>query len=434
MGWRRHLRYFVPAPFVAFLLFSAWRVGYIIGYWPDVNEVHSETLALIGVCLAGCTAYDIARHDVDYLRTISSTSIRLSWYLCGLGALYALIYNIVTIVVLYAVCLSGDPGGSPWWSIPIMGLIWSLFSVGLGGVIGRSLHTKPRLAAIVGFIAGMAVVVLALMAGLLRVVPKILFLRPYSSGNYVGYVEQAVQLRPVVVGVVVGSVLAAVLIFVTTAEWVRSKKLLSLALPIIAVFSIAATVIGINGPLVTAREKPSNPSCTRSADGARYCSWPEDESTVREVDKNWSAFLSELNELGFGVDAGEYAPKKVGGDFPLMAADAGRSSTLVFRDLAETVIAQHSDEAGCELSETDGVSTIYIVAEWIADHFGDKPVRDVIGGGNGPGTSDAQKWMDKNTEGRPFQEQEERMKNITGDLKACIASSGKDNAQDDSGK
>ena len=65
MGWRRHLRYFVPAPFVAFLLVATCRVGYIIGYWPDVNEVHSETLALIGVCLAGCTAYDIARHDVD---------------------------------------------------------------------------------------------------------------------------------------------------------------------------------------------------------------------------------------------------------------------------------------------------------------------------------------------------------------------------------
>ncbi|MBY0795217.1 hypothetical protein [Corynebacterium parakroppenstedtii] len=430
MEWRRHLRYFVPAPFVAFLLFATWRVGYIIGYWPDVNEVHSETLALIGVCLAGCTAYDTARHDVDYLRTISSTCIRRSWYLCGLGARYALIYNVVTIVVLYAVCLSGDPGGYPWWSIPIMGLIWSLFSVGLGGVIGRSLHTKPRLAAIVGFIAGMTVVVLTLMAGLLRVVPKILFLRPYSSGNYVGYVEQSVQLRPVVVGVVIGIALVAVLIFVTTADWVRGKKLLSLALPVIAVFSVAATLVGINGPLVTAREKPSNPSCTRSADGARYCSWPEDESTVREVDKNWSAFLSELDELGFSVDAGEYAPKKVGGDFPLMAADAGRSSTLVFRDLAETVIAQDSDKSGCQLSETDGVSTTYIVAEWIADHFGDKPIHEVIGGANGPGTSDAQKWMDKNTDGRPFQEQEERIKNITGDLKACIASSEKSNAQD----
>lgn len=434
MGWRRHLRYFVPVPFVAFLLFSAWRVGYIIGYWPDVNEVHCETLALIGVCLAGCTAYDIARHDVDYLRTISSTSIRLSWYLCGLGALYALIYNIVTIVVLYAVCLSGDPGGSPWWSILIMGLIWSLFSVGLGGVIGRSLHAKPRLAAIVGFIAGMAVVVLTLMAGLLRVVPKILFLRPYSSGNYVGYVEQSVQLRPVVVGVVIGIALVAVLIFVTTADLVRGKKLLSLALPGIVIVSVVATLVGINGPLVTAREKPSNPSCTHSADGARYCSWPEDESTVREVDKNWSAFLSELDELGFGVDAGEYAPKRVGGDVTLMAADAGRSSTLVFHDVAETVIAQDSDKSGCELSEKDGVSTIYIVAEWIADHFGDKPVRDVIGGANGPGTSDAQKWMDKNAEGRPFQEQEERIKNITGDLKACIASSEKGNAQDNPGK
>ncbi|MGV0348373.1 hypothetical protein ACUY3R_05595 [Corynebacterium sp. 23_3061] len=341
-----------------------------------------------------------------------------------------MIYNVVTIVVLYAVCLSGDPGGSPWWSIPVMGLIWSLFSVGLGGVIGRSLYIKPRLAAIVGFIAGVAVVVLTLMAGLLHVVPKILFLRPYSSGNYVGYVEQSVQLRPVIFGVFIGIVLAAVLIFVTTAEWVRSKKLLSLALPGIAVFSVAATLVGINGPLVTAREKPSNPSCTRSADGARYCSWPEDESTVREVDKNWSAFLSELDELGFSVDAGEYAPKKVGGDFPLMAADAGRSSTLVFRDLAETVIAQDSDKSGCQLSETDGVSTVYIVAEWIADHFGDKPVRDVIGGANGPGTSDAQKWMDKNTEGQPFQEQEELIKNISEDLKACIASSEKGNDQD----
>ena len=113
-----------------------------------------------------------------------------------------------------------------------------------------------------------------------------------------------------------------------------------------------------------------------------------------------------------------------------MAADAGRSSTLVLHDVAETVIAQHRDEAGCELSETDGVSTISIVAEWIADHFGDKPIRDVIGGANGPGTSDAQTWMDKNTEGWLFREQEERIKNITGDLKACITSSSKDNAQE----
>ena len=113
-----------------------------------------------------------------------------------------------------------------------------------------------------------------------------------------------------------------------------------------------------------------------------------------------------------------------------MAADAGRSSTLVFRDLAETVIAQHSNEAGCELSETDGVSTIYIVAAWIADRFGDKPIRDVIGGAKGLGTSDAQTWMDKNTEGWPFREQEGRIKNITGDLKACITSSSKDNAQE----
>ena len=434
MGWRRHLRYFVPAPFVAFLLVATCRVGYIIGYWPDVNEVHSETLALIGVCLAGCTAYEIARHDVDYLRTISATSIRLSWYLCGFGALYASVYNVVTIAVLYAVCLSGDPGGSPWLSIPVMGLIWSLFSVGLGGVIGRSLHTKPRLAAIVGFIAGVAVVVLTLMAGLLRVVPKILFLRPYSSGNYVGYVEQSAQLRPVIVGVVIGIVLAAMLIFVTATDWVRGKKLLSLALPGIVIVSVVATLVGINGPLVTAREKPSNPSCTRSADGVRYCSWPEDESTVRKVDTNWSAFLSELDELGFSVDAGEYAPKKVGGDVPLMAADAGRSSTLVLHDVAETVIAQHSDKSGCELSETDGVSTTYIVAEWIADHFGDKPIRDVIGGANGPGTSDAQKWMDKNTDGRPFQEQEERIENIMRDIKACIASSEKGNVQDSPGK
>ncbi|MDU7286208.1 hypothetical protein [Corynebacterium kroppenstedtii] len=140
--------------------------------------------------------------------------------------------------------------------------------------------------------------------------------------------------------------------------------------------------------------------------------------------------MSELDEVGFRVDGGEYAPKKVGGDFPLMAADAGRSSTLVFRDLAETVIAQHSNEAGCELSETDGVSTIYIVAAWIADRFGDKPIRDVIGGANGLGTSDAQTWMDKNTEGWPFREQEGRIKNITGDLKACITSSSKDNAQE----
>lgn len=149
---------------------------------------------------------------------------------------------------------------------------------------------------------------------------------------------------------------------------------------------------------------------------------------MREVDKNWSALLSELDELGFSVDAGEYAPKKVGGDVPLMAADAGRSSTLVLHDVAETAIAQHSDEAGCEYSETDGVSTISIVAEWIADHFGDKPIRDVYGGANGPGTSEAQKWTDQNTEGRPFQEQEERIENITRDLKACIASSEKGNA------
>jgi|GEM_PF-4643411 putative membrane protein len=308
MGWRRHLRYFFPVPFVAFLLFAALRVGYIVGYWPDVNEVHSETLALIGVCLAGCTAYDIARHDVDYLRTISSTPIRLSWYLCGLGAL---VYNVGTIVVLYAVCLSGDPGGSPWWSIPVMGVIWSLFSVGLGGAVGRSLHTKLRLAAIVGFIAGMAVVVLTLMAGMLRVVPKILFLRPYSSGNYVGYVEESVQLRPVVVGAVVGIVLAAVLIFVTMADCVRDKKLLSLALSGIVIFSVVATLVGINGPLVTVREKPSNPSCTRSADGARYCSWPEDESTVREVDKNWSAFCLNWTRWGSGSTVVSMLPKKL---------------------------------------------------------------------------------------------------------------------------
>ncbi|MFE1538161.1 hypothetical protein [Corynebacterium bovis] len=334
---------------VLFALAGA-RGSHVQGYWPSAGDIIVENSVLTGIVLAAAAAWDAGHRSTGYTTVTAVSRARAARLILGPPVLWGLVALAVGTATVVAVVLSVHTGGTPWWELPVSAAAWTLLCAVTGTATGATFR-RPVVATVVAPIIVIILAAASSHAKTTAVLPRLVDLPNGSDALITRTPQTGVAVLTTLTALAVTALLATALT-AHPADTTPARRLTPTvtAAAVVAVLAAgtALTPLAAHGRPATNTDPRSTTTatavCTRTVDGARFCSWPEDTHLIDQVDRHWDPFITTLSTAGLPVPPGTYGHTGSGHEHEVTAGSMTPSSVLeaVYRSVADTVSA--SDE------------------------------------------------------------------------------------------